>query len=296
MASKDIMSEAVEQADLMQKAAFEHAKNTLVEAMSTNLKAAVSEAIEEQLDGDDEVSEEVVSEDTVSEEELTEDELEEEVVEEEEDEDEDMDEGYDMEEEDDDMDETEDMDEMGHMDEEEDDDDDDEVDVNIDIDADDDDDDDDDEEMDEEVLEVVDDEMEEGEDEDVEEIKYESVVKENNRLKKENADMSKVLRFLKKRINEVNLFNSRLAAATDVMNNTTLTKEQKESVVEAFDECKSINEVQRTQKMLSEAYKTTTKKVAKVRAERPNVQSVISENVKDTSNSAYDRLAQLAGL
>jgi len=295
MASKDIMSEAVEQADLMQKAAFEHAKNTLVEAMSTNLKAAVSEAIEEQLDGDDEVSEEVVSEDTVSEEELTEDELEE-VVEEEEDED--MDEGYDMEEEDDDMDDTEDMDEMDYM-EEEDEDDDDEVDVNIDIDADDDDDEEEDEdEMDEEVLEVIDDEVEEGEeeDEDVEEIKYESVVKENNRLKKENADMSKVLRFLKKRINEVNLFNSRLAAATDVMNSATLTKEQKESVVEAFDECRSVNEVQRTQKMLSEAYKTSTKKVAKVRAERPNVQSVISENVKDTSNSAYDRLAQLAGL
>ena len=83
------MSEAVEQADLMQKAAFEHAKNALVEAMSTNLKAAVSEAIEEQLDGDDEVTEDTV----VQEDEITEEE-------------EDMEEMEDMDEEDEDMDET----------------------------------------------------------------------------------------------------------------------------------------------------------------------------------------------
>ena len=286
MASKDIMSEAVEQADLMQKAAFEHAKNALVEAMSTNLKAAVSEAIEEQLDGDDEVTEDTV----VQEDEITEEE------------EEDMEEMEDMDEEDEDMDETEDMEE-GDWEDQEEGEEEDEVDVDIDIDADGDDDDeeeeDDDEMEEEEVVEVVDDEeMEEGEDgdEDVEEVKYESVVRENKKLRKENAEYAKVLRFLKKRINEVNLFNSRLAAATDVMNSTTLTKEQKESVVEAFDGCKSIDEVQRTQKMLSEAYKATTKKVTKVRAERPNVQSVISENVKDSSNDAYNRLAQLAGL
>ena len=47
MANRDIVSEAVEQAEAMKAAAYENAKNVLVEAMSTNLQAAVAEAIDE---------------------------------------------------------------------------------------------------------------------------------------------------------------------------------------------------------------------------------------------------------
>ena len=48
--ARDIVSEAVEQAEAMKAAAYENAKSVLVEAMSTNLKAAVTEAIDEKLD------------------------------------------------------------------------------------------------------------------------------------------------------------------------------------------------------------------------------------------------------
>ena len=300
MANRDIVSEAVEQAEAMKAAAYENAKNVLVEAMSTNLQAAVAEAIDEKLDTEDvEISEEVVAEETVEE-------------------------GAH------DTDEMEDKDEMGHMPEMEDEDDDDEDDeeVNIDIDIDADGDDDDEEDLDEvdldEVIEIVEDEddMEEGmhgdkeegahgadegedmdevdmeDDEDMDEIgmkkKYESAVAEAEELRTENRRYAKALKVLRTRIEEVNLFNARLAAATDVMNQVTLTKEQKERVVEHFDSCDTLDEVTRMAGVLKEAHETSAP--SKNRAARPNVQSVISENNKTEAPSGFDRLAQLAGL
>lgn len=300
MANRDIVSEAVEQAEAMKAAAYENAKNVLVEAMSTNLQAAVAEAIDEKLDTEDvEISEEVVAEETVEE-------------------------GAH------DTDEMEDKDEMGHMPEMEDEDDDDEDDeeVNIDIDIDADGDDDDEEDLDEvdldEVIEIVEDEddMDEGmhgdkeegahdadegedmdevdmeDDEDMDEIgmkkKYESAVAEAEELRTENRRYAKALKVLRTRIEEVNLFNARLAAATDVMNQVTLTKEQKERVVEHFDSCDTLDEVTRMAGVLKEAHETSAP--SKNRAARPNVQSVISENNKTEAPSGFDRLAQLAGL
>ena len=300
MANRDIVSEAVEQAEAMKAAAYENAKNVLVEAMSTNLQAAVAEAIDEKLDTEDvEISEEVVAEETVEE-------------------------GAH------DTDEMEDKDEMGHMPEMEDEDDDDEDDeeVNIDIDIDADGDDDDEEELDEvdldEVIEIVEDEddMDEGmhgdkeegahdadegedmdevdmeDDEDMDEIgmkkKYESAVAEAEELRTENRRYAKALKVLRTRIEEVNLFNARLAAATDVMNQVTLTKEQKERVVEHFDSCDTLDEVTRMAGVLKEAHETSAP--SKNRAQRPNVQSVISENNKTEAPSGFDSLAQLAGL
>ena len=283
MANRDIVSEAVEQAEAMKAAAYENAKNVLVEAMSTNLQAAVAEAIDEKLDTEDvEISEEVVAEETVEE-------------------------GAH------DTDEMEDKDEMGHMPEMEDEDDDDE---------------DDEEDLDEvdldEVIEIVEDEddMDEGmhgdkeegahdadegedmdevdmeDDEDMDEIgmkkKYESAVAEAEELRTENRRYAKALKVLRTRIEEVNLFNARLAAATDVMNQVTLTKEQKERVVEHFDSCDTLDEVTRMAGVLKEAHETHAP--SKNRAQRPNVQSVISENNKTEAPSGFDRLAQLAGL
>ena len=298
MANRDIVSEAVEQAEAMKAAAYENAKNVLVEAMSTNLQAAVAEAIDEKLDTEDvEISEEVVAEETVEE-------------------------GAH------DTDEMEDKDEMGHMpemeDEDEDDEDDEEVNIDIDIDADGDDDDE--EDLDEvdldEVIEIVEDEddMEEGmhgdkeegahdadegedmeevdmeDDEDVEEIgkMYKEAVAEVETLRTENKRYAKALKVLRTRIEEVNLFNARLAAATDVMNQVTLTKEQKERVVEHFDSCDTLDEVTRMAGVLKEAHETNAP--SKNRAQRPNVQSVISENNKTEAPNSFDRLAQLAGL
>ena len=142
------------------------------------------------------------------------------------------------------------------------------------------------------------DEVDMEDDEDMDEIgmkkKYESAVAEAEELRTENRRYAKALKVLRTRIEEVNLFNARLAAATDVMNQVTLTKEQKERVVEHFDSCDTLDEVTRMAGVLKEAHETHAP--SKNRAQRPNVQSVISENNKTEAPSGFDRLAQLAGL
>ena len=329
--ARDIVSEAVEQAEAMKKAAYENAKSVLVDAMSTNLKQAVTEAIDEKIDeaapeaaDSEEIQDEVATSDTdsiaeagVEEEDLEleasiqEDDVSEadEVIEivdeidldEDEDEEEIADDAYDVEDDDDieDVDEDEDYggnkgdESRSHRDyeaaiSEEDDD----VDVDVDVD---DDEDDDDEDVDVDIDEDEDYGGNKG-DESKSRRDYESAVRENKQLRKENKRYEKALNFLKSRIDEVNLFNARLAAAQDVMRKVSLTKTEKESVVESFDGCRTVGEVKRTFKVLAEAYKGTNKVVKKNRAERPNVQSVISEETKTNNMAGFDRMAELAGL
>ena len=317
--ARDIVSEAVQQAEAMKEAAYENAKSVLVEAMSTNLKAAVTEAIDEQIeDADVEAVEEAVEEtedamdeasiderqkyggnkgdesksrrdfeegDDVTEDEYSEDEDEEEIA----------DDAYDVDDDAGDEEGEEDLEELDIeevieiIEDEEDDDED--IDVDIDVDKDDDEDD-----------EEDDDDIDEGEyggnkgDESRSKRDFESTVAENKELRKQNARYEKALTFLKKRIDEVNLFNARLAAASDLMRKVSLTKGEKERVVEHFDKARTVGEVKRTHRALAEGYTAANRSVKKQRVARPNVQSVISEEQKQAQGGQYDRLAELAGL
>ena len=325
--AKDIVQEAVEQAEAMKEAAYENAKSVLVDAMSTNLKAAVTEAIGEKIEetGNPKGADLNIQYDPSGQEKLDGDDLTDEgdgpaIIEaglEEEQpyggnkgDESRSDRDYEA--------------ALEGDDEDDDDEDDDDVDIDIDVDADDEEDDDD---LDE-VLEIIEDEgeyggnkgdesrskrdyeaaledededMEEGDDEDMEERgmmmkKMESSVKENRQLRRENRRYEKALTFLKKRIDEVNLFNARLAAASDLMRKVSLTKGEKERVVEHFDKARTVGEVKRTHRALAEGYNAANRGVKKQRVARPNVQSVISEEQKQQSNGQYDRMAQLAGL
>ena len=321
--AKDIVQEAVEQAEAMKEAAYENAKSVLVDAMSTNLKAAVTEAIGEKIEetGNPKGADLDVQYDPSGQEKLHGDDLTDEGdgpaiieagLEEEE-----VAEMYggkkgDMSKS------RRDYEAALEMEDDDEEDDDEEVDIDIDVDTDDDDDDDDD--MDE-VLEIIedededtdegmrgpkmeaddDDDMDEGDDEDMEERgmmmkKMEASVKENRELRRENRRYEKALTFLKKRIDEVNLFNARLAAASDLMRKVSLTKTEKERVVEHFDKARTVGEVKRTHRALAEGYNAANRGVKKQRVARPNVQSVISEEQKQQTDGQYDRLAQLAGL
>ena len=320
--AKDIVQEAVEQAEAMKEAAYENAKSVLVDAMSTNLKAAVTEAIGEKIEetGNPKGADLDVQYDPSGQEKLHGDDLTDEGdgpaiieagLEEEE-----VAEMYggkkgDMSKS------RRDYEAALEMEDDDEEDDDEEVDIDIDVDTDDDDDDDD---MDE-VLEIIedededtdegmrgpkmeaddDDDMDEGDDEDMEERgmmmkKMEASVKENRELRRENRRYEKALTFLKKRIDEVNLFNARLAAASDLMRKVSLTKTEKERVVEHFDKARTVGEVKRTHRALAEGYSAANRGVKKQRVARPNVQSVISEEQKQQNDGQYDRLAQLAGL
>ena len=314
--AKDIVQEAVEQAEAMKEAAYENAKSVLVDAMSTNLKAAVTEAIGEKIEetGNPKGADLDVQYDPSGQEKLHGDDLTDEgdgpaIIEA----------GLEEELEEEEVAEMRGMKKAAmEMDDDDDDEDDeeDDVDIDIDIDADDDEDDDD---MDE-VLEIIEDEDEDADegmrskleadddDEDTDEgmrgdkdemmmkKKMEASIKENRELRRENRRYEKALTFLKKRIDEVNLFNARLAAASDLMRKVSLTKGEKERVVEHFDKARTVGEVKRTHRALAEGYSAANRGVKKQRVARPNVQSVISEEQKQQTDGQYDRLAQLAGL
>ena len=326
--AKDIVQEAVEQAEAMKEAAYENAKSVLVNAMSTNLKAAVSEAIGDKIneDGNPKGANLNVNYDPEGLKNPEGDDLTDEgdgpaIIEA------GVDEGDDFggdkgdesrshrDYEDDDEDENEGDEYGGNKGDEsrsdrdyeaalEDEDEDDDIDIDIDVD-------DEDEEDIDEVLEIIEDEdeedvdvdvdVDEDEDEDVEERgmmgkKMEAAVKENRQLRRENRRYEKALTFLKKRIDEVNLFNSRLAAASDLMRKVTLTKGEKERVVEHFDKARTVGEVKRTHRALAEGYNAANRTIKKQRVARPNVQSVISEEQKQQSDGQYTRLKELAGL
>ena len=289
--AKDIVQEAVEQAEAMKEAAYENAKSVLVNAMSTNLKAAVSEAIGEKIteDGNPKGANLNVNYDPEGLKDLEGDDLTDEgdgpaIVEAGVDEGDDFggDKGdesrshRDYEGDDDEEDENE-GDEFGgdkgdesksRRDFEEDED---EEDIDVDVD----------ENIEERGMMMK---------------KMEASVKENRQLRRENRRYEKALTFLKKRIDEVNLFNSRLAAASDLMRKVSLTKGEKERVVEHFDRARTVGEVKRTHKALAEGYTAANRSVKKQRVARPNVQSVISEEQKQAQGGTFDRLAELAGL
>jgi len=329
--AKDIVQEAVEQAEAMKEAAYENAKSVLVNAMSTNLKAAVSEAIGDNIneDGNPKGANLNVNYDPEGLKNPEGDDLTDKgdgpaIIEAGVDEGDDFGGGKGDEsksrrdyEDEDDEDENEGDEFGGDKGDEsrsdrdyeaalEDEDEDDEVDVDIDID------DDDDEDIDE-VLEIIEDEDEDDEDvdvdvdvdedEDVEERgmlnkKVEATVKENRQLRRENRRYEKALTFLKKRIDEVNLFNARLAAASDMMRKVTLTKDEKQRVVEHFDRARNVGEVKRTYKALAEGYRASNRSVKRQRIARPNVQSVLTEDQKNqnTNQSQFERMSELAGL
>ena len=128
--------------------------------------------------------------------------------------------------------------------------------------------------------------------------KIEAGLKENRQLRRENRRYEKALTFLKKRIDEVNLFNARLAAASDLMRKVSLTKDEKERVIEHFDKARTVGEVKRTFRALTEGYRASNRGVKRQRVARPNVQSVLTEDQKNqnTNQSQFDRMAELAGL
>ena len=329
--AKDIVQEAVEQAEAMKEAAYENAKSVLVNAMSTNLKAAVSEAIGDKIneDGNPKGANLNVNYDPEGLKNPEGDDLTDEgdgpaIIEAGVDEGDEYGGGKgdesksrrDYEDDDEEEDENE-GDEYGGGKGDEsrsdrdyeaalEDEDDEEFDVDIDVD------DDDDEDIDE-VLEIIEDEDDDDEDvdvdvdvdedEDVEERgmlnkKVEAAVKENRQLRRENRRYEKALTFLKKRIDEVNLFNARLAAASDMMRKVTLTKDEKERVIEHFDRARTVSEVKRTYRALAEGYRASNRRVRKQRISRPNVQSVLTEDQKNqnSNQSQFDRMAELAGL
>lgn len=159
-----------------------------------------------------------------------------------------------------------------------------------------------DDEEEDDVIEVVEAEHEdedEDEDEDMEEQVAEAkksiraLTTANRKLAVENAKLAKVVSRLKDTLEEVNLFNTKLKASMSLFKNVALTNEEKEKVIDRFDECDNVAEIKRTYSVMKEAYNYSNKKTKRNRVSRPNTQKTRTINENDQTVS---RMTELAGL
>lgn len=104
-------------------------------------------------------------------------------------------------------------------------------------------------------------EDDEEESEKVEESRIRKLKIENRKLRRKVYELSKANRILNRSINEVTLYNNKLAYSTHFINkNKNLTLAQKKKVVEQFSKAKSINQVKSIYKALVEGAKKFGKK------------------------------------
>jgi len=86
------------------------------------------------------------------------------------------------------------------------------------------------------------------------EIANAELMKEIKSLRAENADYKKAFGYLKGKLNEVNLLNSKLLFTSKIFQNRALNNNQKMKVVEAFDRSRSVREVKLTYANLRESF------------------------------------------
>lgn len=167
---------------------------------------------------------------------------------------------------------------------------------------------------------AMDDSMEEGEemsdDDDDEDINIEEIIKslreedeteEKEEMKEEEEDMESsedleeaynVIRFLKGKINEVNLLNAKLLYSNKLFRNFTLNEGQKMKVIENFDRAFTLREVKLVYSTLAEGFKMpSTKRVVKESfASKPVGSTKPAKQVISEGTELANRFKKLAGL
>lgn len=128
-------------------------------------------------------------------------------------------------------------------------------------------------------------------------------------LKNENAEYKKACAFLKRNLQEVNLFNSKLIYTNKLLHSAKLNNEQRLNVIETFDRAQSLREVELVYKSLSESFKIAGVLAESKQPQRPSSlkgpkgsrfsapgSSVLNEGKEDGDSSAARRMQELAGL
>ena len=111
----------------------------------------------------------------------------------------------------------------------------------------------------------------------------------------------KTIKFLKDKINEVNLLNAKLLFSNKLFRNGNLNEDQKMRVIETFDRANSVREVKLVYSTLAESMKSmksSTKKKSMTeglaskttRSTKPSKKAIVE------SNNFSDRMRKLAGL
>jgi len=134
--------------------------------------------------------------------------------------------------------------------------------------------------------------------EDESEEKEEVMEAEEEDTKEDLEEAYNVIRFLKGKINEVNLLNAKLLYSNKLFRNFSLNEGQKMKVIENFDRAHNLREVKLVYSTLAEGFKMpSTKKVVKESfASKPVASTKPAKRVISEGTELADRFKKLAGL
>jgi hypothetical protein len=114
-----------------------------------------------------------------------------------------------------------------------------------------------------------------------------------------------VIQFLREKLNEVNLLNSKLLFSNKLFRSYSLSESQKITVIENFDRAGSLREVKLVYATLAESFKGRSMKTPKSTkktslkeafASKPQASTRPSKKILTESNQVADRFKKLAGL
>lgn len=132
------------------------------------------------------------------------------------------------------------------------------------------------------------------------------------KTQKENDEYRKVYKFLRGKLNEVNLLNAKLLYTNKLFKAHVLNEDQKLKVVESFDLTKNVREAKLVYATLGESFRTQATTPVKESAPKkaktqknPLTEGIASKPIKSTKpskkilsegNDLADRFKKLAGI
>jgi len=130
------------------------------------------------------------------------------------------------------------------------------------------------------------------------ESEAEEPVSEAEDAKEDLEEAYKVIRFMKSKLNEVNLLNAKLLFSNKLFRNHSLNEGQKMKVIENFDRASNLREVKLVFATLSESFKfgKTKKTIKESYASKATRSTRPSRKVLSEGNVMADRFKKLAGL
>jgi len=137
------------------------------------------------------------------------------------------------------------------------------------------------------------------EEEDMEEPVAEEEEAAPAETEKELAEAIKVIKFLKSKINEVNLLNAKLLFSNKLFRNYPLSESQKVKVIENFDRARTVREVKLVYGTISESLKSAKTKRPMVKesyASRPSKSTAPKKAILSEGNDLAARWKKLANL
>jgi hypothetical protein len=119
----------------------------------------------------------------------------------------------------------------------------------------------------------------------------EAVTEEDGAAEEELKEAYKVIRFLRSKINEVNLLNAKLLFSNKLFRNYSLNESQKVKVIENFDRARTIREVKLVFSTLAESF-TTTKPKTRLKESYASKSSRSTKPSKQVINEGNDLAAR----